>query len=435
MTRQTFDINFYCRKSKADKDGFAPVELSIIINGERCYLRLQRKERPEEFKNAMESKKSNDLKGFIEKQRILINKVTEEMAFAEVELTAENLKECLKKGGVPNFYSLGQLWKDILDNKNAELSIGDLSMDTYKKYLLAKKAFYEANQVNDHTPAKDITVQHLHKFNTFLRSKKMMESTIHQYHVKCKTAFTLAFESGKIRGNPYAKYRMNKCEKKEIVWLTDNEMRLIRDKVFAIGRLDNVRDLFVFQCNSGLSYADLSTISRKDFQKNDSDQTFIEKRREKTGERYLSVVLKDGLDVLERHNYNLPILSNQKYNSYLKEIQDLCGIEKTLTTHIARKTYICFLFNRHIHIETIAAMVGHHAAHTTLKYYAKMDKQTVFDELREKGVANDVKSGKKKSQVTPERRTAPKTATLTANTAAILDEIRTRGIPMSEGEE
>ena len=80
-------------------------------------------------------------------------------------------------------------------------------------------------------------------------------------------------------------------------------------------------------------------------------------------------------------------------------------------------------------------MVGHHAAHTTLKYYAKMDKQTVFDELREKGVANDVKSGKKKSQVTPERRTTPKTATLTANTAAILDEIRTRGIPMSEGEE
>ena len=178
MSRQTFDIQFYCRPSKKDKNGLAPIELSIVINGERNYLRLQRKERPEEYKKAMESKRANEIKGYIENQRILINKIVEDMAFAGIELTAQNLKDCLKKGGVSNFYSLGQLWMDIMLNKNAELSTGDLNSNTYSKYELAKKAFYEANDFTDATPARDITIQHIINLQNYLRGKKMKQNTI-----------------------------------------------------------------------------------------------------------------------------------------------------------------------------------------------------------------------------------------------------------------
>ena len=431
MARQTFDINFYCRKSKADKNGFAPVELSIVINGERCYLRLQRKERPEDFKRAMESKRANDLKGFIENERILINRIVEDMSFADVELTAENLKECLKKGGVANFYSLGQLWNDVLHNKKAELSTGDLAMETMRKYLLAKDAFYKANQVDDKTPAKEMTVQNIINLQSYLRSQGMKQNTIYQYHAKCKAAFTLAFESGKIKRNPYAPYRMDKGEKKEIIWLTDDEMKRIKEKEISIERLGNVRDLFVFQCNSGLAYADLATITKKDFQHNEMNQTFIEKDRMKTGERYVSIILNDGLEILERYDYTLPILSNQKYNSYLKEIQDLCGIEKTMTSHLARRTYVCFLYNRHLPPETIAAMVGHYTVQTTLKYYAKMDKRTIFDDVRKYGVANETKPGKQRSKLSPDAKATLKAAK-SAKTAAILEDIKTKGVSMTE---
>ena len=132
-TRQTFDISFYCRPSKVDRNGYAPVELSIIINGERHYMKLQRKERPEVFRQAMESKRSNDIKVFVEGQRRIINRIVEDMSFADIELTAQNLKDCLKKGGVANFYSMGQLWNDVLDNKRAELTSGDLSDNTMQR--------------------------------------------------------------------------------------------------------------------------------------------------------------------------------------------------------------------------------------------------------------------------------------------------------------
>ena len=111
--RQTFATRFYCRKSKADKKGFAPVELSIVINGERTYLRLPRKERPEEFAKAIESKRDNAIKVYLESQRVLLNKVVEDMQYAGIEITAENLKECYKRGGIAPFYTLGQLWHGL----------------------------------------------------------------------------------------------------------------------------------------------------------------------------------------------------------------------------------------------------------------------------------------------------------------------------------
>lgn len=388
MNRQTFDIQFYCRPSKTDKKGYAPIELSIVINGERNYLRLQRKERPEDFKKATESKRANAIKGYIESQRVIINKVVEDMAFADIELTAQNLKDCLKKGGVSNFYTLGQLWNDLMFNKTAELSTGDLSGNTLSKYKLCKEALYKANNVNDNTPARDITIQHIINMQNYLRGQGKQQNTIAQYHAKCKAAFSLAFKSGKIKSNPYAAYKIDKGPKKEIVWLTEEELNRIRDKEISIERLENVRDLFVFQCNSGLSYADLKNLNKKDFKRSNLNQIYIEKHRKKTGERYVAIVLHDGVAILEKYEYQLPVLSNQNYNAYLKEIQALCGIGKELHTHLARTTYICYLYNKHIPKETIATIVGHYACTTTLKYYAKMDNQTIFDDMREGGVAN-----------------------------------------------
>lgn len=429
MSRQTFDIQFYCRPSKKDKNGLAPIELSIVINGERNYLRLQRKERPEEYKKAMESKRANEIKGYIENQRILINKIVEDMAFAGIELTAQNLKDCLKKGGVSNFYSLGQLWMDIMLNKNAELSTGDLNSNTYSKYELAKKAFYAANDFTDATPARDITIQHIINLQNYLRGKKKKQNTIAQYHAKCKAAFTLAFESGRIKSNPYAAYKVDKGPKKEIIWLSEKELKQIRDKKLPIERLASVRDVFVFQCNSGLSYADLASICKEDFQRNDIGQIYLQKQRKKTGETYTAVILKGGVEILNKYDYQLPVLSNQKYNAYLKEIQALCGIDKKLHTHLARTTYICFLYNQHVPIDTIATLVGHYASTTTLRYYAKMDKQTIFDDLRRSNVANGAKGKTTKRKVIkphPEKY-SPLTDNLTDQ--EVIETIKTTGIP------
>lgn len=388
-TRQTFSVSFYCRPSKADKKGLAPIELSLVINGKRTYLKLQRKERPDDFNRAMKSKRDNELKVYCENQRIRINSIVEDMQFADIELTAENLKECLKKGGVSNYYTLGQLWADITFTKNNELSDGDIVVDTYQRYALAKMAFYAANNFEDNTPAKNVELQHINIFQHYLRTDlKLSQSTAYNYHARTKSAFVLAFNRGKIKSNPYASFKMDKGEKKEIVFLTEDEVNTIKTKDM-IERLGRIRDLFVFQCYSGLAYSDMALLTPSDCQMNAEGQIFIRKRRKKTNRLFKSVVLKDGIEVLERYGYNLPVISNVKYNAYLKEIQTICQISKTLHTHLGRTTYICYLYNKGVPIDTIAEVVGHASCYTTLKYYAKMDPKTILDTFRERGIADE----------------------------------------------
>ena len=381
--RQTFDISFYCRASKADKNGYSPVELSIIINGERVYLNLQRKEKPDEFKDALNSKKTNPVKSFCENQRRLIDDYVEQMAFAGVELTAANLKECLKRGYVCQQYSLGDMWRDIIDNERLKLKVGDIGETTFKKYYLAKAAFYDANGFTDAVPAHSVDIQHINAYQFYLRDSGKEQSTVYNYQSRVKSAFTLAFNRGKIKSNPYAGFQMDKGDKKPIVWLTEAELKTIAAADVHIERLARVRDLFLFQCYSGLSFSDMAQLAKDDFKKDKaSGQIYIEKQRVKTGERFFSMILAEGEAILKRYDYQLPCITNQKFNSYLKELQDICKIEKVFHSHLGRTTYVCYLYNKGVEPQKIAKMVGHSTAETTLKYYAEMDKATLIEAIQ-----------------------------------------------------
>lgn len=381
--RQTFAISFLCRPSKVNRDGYAPVEVSIVINGTRTYLKLQRKERPEVWQKAMESKRDNELKVYKEMQISRIHTIVDEMAAAGIELTASALKECVKRGGVVVCYTLGMLWRDIMDNKDGTARLGDIQAETARRYGRAKAAFYDANGFNDDTPADIVELQHIHNLQQHLREDMgQQQCTAYNYHARVKAAFTLAFERGKIKSNPYAGFRMNKGEAKGIVFLTNKELRTISQKPL-VGRLEKVRDLFLFQCYSGLSFSDMACLGPLDYQKVGS-AVVIQKQRIKTGVAFKSMVLQDGIRILEKYNYQLPRLSNVKCNAYLKEIQTVCGISKTLHTHLGRTTYICLLYNKGLNPTTIAEVVGHSTAKTTLKYYAKMDTSTIIGEFRQK---------------------------------------------------
>ncbi len=76
----------------------------------------------------------------------------------------------------------------------------------------------------------------------------------------------------------------------------------------------------------------------------------------------------------------LPVPSNQRMNSYLKEIADVCGIKKTLSTHIARHTFACIAIANKVSMESIAKMLGHSDLRTT-KIYAKLMDKTVSEEM------------------------------------------------------
>ena len=386
MSRQTFALSFYCRSSKADKNGYAPVELSIIINNKRTYVKLQRKEKPDVFRRNLNSTRDNATKVYRDNQIVRINQIVDEMSFAGVELTAANLKACLRKGGVVDTYTLGELWADIISNKKNELDDGDIVTDTHQRYLLAKAALYEANGFSDQTPAKAVELQHINNLQHYLRGvRKTSQYTAFNYHARCRAAFRLAVQRGKIMASPYADYKMSKGERTEKVFLSKAELTKITKKPLE-GRLDRARDLFLLQCYSGLSYSDMAALTPEDFTNREGDLIMVTKKRKKTGVTYKSMIYGEGVRILEKYNYNLPIISNVKLNAYLKEVQDICGIDKRLHTHLGRTTYICNLYNKGIDPSMIAEIVGHTSSKTTLKYYAKMDGSTIFDTFRQKAL-------------------------------------------------
>ena len=165
-------------------------------------------------------------------------------------------------------------------------------------------------------------------------------------------------------------------------FLTEDEVKKIKDKQLYCDRLDKVRDLFLFQCFTGLAYADMAKLTKEDFLGNSLGQTYIKKERCKTRVTFIAVLLPEALEVAKKYDYELPVLSNQKYNAYLKEIKDICGISKPLHTHIGRHTAATYLLNKGLSLETVAKILGHSSTSIT-KHYAKLLDNSVF-----KAVAN-----------------------------------------------
>lgn len=371
--RTTFSINFYCRRSKANKQGLAPVEMSIIINGKREFLHLPRKEKPVEFEKMLDSKKGNDLKSYLEEIRIQSNKAITEILESGVALTANKLKEYIQNGGYRK-YTIEDLFTEYLEILKGRVGIS-LQKDVYNKYVLMRDRFFEMVDKDD--SVNTITSGIVAKFYAEL-NKDMKQSTSAGYMTKLKTVVLYAIDNDRMKINPFNSIKITRPEE-NVDHLNENELKKIGQKRFSCERLERVKDLFLFQCYSGLAYADMADLVREDIQNSDNT-TYIYKTRIKTGVTYTAVILPEGVKILEKYGYQLPMLSNQKYNSYLKEIGDFCGISKKMHTHLGRHTYASLCLNKGVRIEILSKMLGHTNIKQT-QHYAKLMKSTIFDEV------------------------------------------------------
>ena len=165
--------------------------------------------------------------------------------------------------------------------------------------------------------------------------------------------------------------------------LTKEELIRLAEKEFSVERLNQVKDMFVFSCYTGLSYADTRKLKRSEVMKGVDGNLWIYTNRQKTDTLSRIPVLPCALAVINKYADNpqcvnkgllLPIMSNQKMNAYLKEIADLCSIHKPLTFHIARHTFATTVtLNNGVPIESVAKMMGHTSIKTTQIYAKVMD--------------------------------------------------------------
>lgn len=192
---------------------------------------------------------------------------------------------------------------------------------------------------------------------------------------RLKRIIQLAIDEGYITTNPW-KFKGQE-DKVAHSPLTLAEIQRIKDKEITIPRLSKVRDLFIFQCYTGLSYADINKVKNYD-----TDKQILLIPRTKTNIISNVVLLKPAKEILDKYDGVLPTLSNQRYNAYLKELGDICQIHKKLHTHLARHTYATLLFNNGVPLSIISKSLGHSNSRITEQVYAQMNVETIQKEIQ-----------------------------------------------------
>lgn len=221
----------------------------------------------------------------------------------------------------------------------------------------------------------DFDYQALIKYHAHLRLT-MKESTTPKNHKFVHKYLERARRSGLIHTNPYELFKMPKYAEKR-TYLTHTEIQLLRDYK-GVPRLETVRDMFLFQCNTGLAYADIVQLENKDIRL-ENDRMFIVKNRVKTDQTQMIPMLPEALTIIEKYKEPeakptdkcFKILTNQKMNAYLTELAQVKGIDKPLTTHVARHSYATLMLTAGMPLETISHILGHADTKTTA-IYAKM---------------------------------------------------------------
>lgn len=365
--KATFNFNFYCRKSKVRRDGQAAIELSVIINGQRTYISLPKRMNPEDFEKDLTSRRNNETKRFIANYTAKVNTTVSDMLENGIALTADNLKDCLLFGVVKSF-KLSNLIEEFFSILRGRM----LCAQTYRRYEISFGLFVKTVGDKDVTDVKNSDI--LKYLNVVERS--VQDSTGYGYFARVKSLFTFALNNGYVKNNPCAGIKVKKNEK-EIVTITEDEYVAIRDHCFN-DRVSRVRDLFVLACCSGMAFSDLLSCKKEEF-RNEGGRWYISGERIKTKSEFTSVILDDGVKILESIDFDVSRLkiSNCKFNSYLKEIGDIVGVECVLTAHKARHYYITHLMRCGVPLESVMRAVGHKTSQMTRRYTHLLERDIV----------------------------------------------------------
>lgn len=366
-----YTINFACATSKCDANGLAKIQIWVNVNGQRKTAYLDFKTKPQTFKKQLLQKSCNNVNVFCNQIR---NKI-DAYYISNPNVTIDEIMQFIKDGFVAKqtIYTLEMLCNDFmkLQSKRAE---SEITIRTYNKYKLVIDRLYDV--VDKNTPATYVTNNDIVLFKqNLINTYHYQNETLVGYMKKLKSVFEWAVLNDKIHKNPFMDIKISR-KVKDVVCLTSIELMAIEQLKFDIDRLNYVKDIFLFSCYTGLSFCDLSTLTKADIQCT-GDVHYIKRNRAKTDVQYIVPLSTKAMNLLEKYNYNLPVKSNQKTNAYLKEIGDMAGIKKNLHFHLGRHTALTMMLSNGVPIEIVAKIAGHKNIRQT-QHYAKVAEQRVL---------------------------------------------------------
>jgi site-specific recombinase XerD len=391
---------FYLKKPKNYVSGEMPIYLRITVDGIRKDFTSGKSCEPAKW-NAKANRMTGTtppVKAFnyylfnLEKQ---IDQIHTDLFNEGKTITAETIKN--KYFGVEVVEIPHNLVVAFQDhNDKVEALIGkDFAKGTLTKYnatLKHVKSFLKAKYRVEDLLASKVDYRFITEFDFYLRTCCGCANNAAVKHLKnLGKIIRICLANRWITFDPFLNHR-NKIKKVKRVVLTQSELVLLQQKEFKIERLRIVRDAFLFCCYTGLSFIDVRELTKSEIRQGENGEAWIIKNRHKTDVASHVPLLPIAEEILNRYAEHpqvedsdrvLPIASNQKMNAYLKEVADLCGIDKHLTFHIARHTFATTVtLNNGVPIESVSKMLGHTDIRTT-QIYAKMLDEKVGTDMTE----------------------------------------------------
>ena len=273
----------------------------------------------------------------------------------------------------------------------------DFALVTVRRYESCKRYLAELVKIKydkEDLPLKDINGEFIRAFDFYLKTEKeCAQNTVIRYMKCLKKITNLSLANEWINKDPFTGIKFHEKEVNR-EFLTWDELQIITNKKFDLPRIDLVRDIFIFGCYTGLSFIDIKQLTAEHIVKDREGNFWIRKARQKTKNMCNIPLLDIPLAIIEKYKDNpkcqkqnvlLPVPCNQKMNSYLKEISDLCGIHKEISTHTARHSYatsVCLANG--VSIENVAKMLGHSNINMT-KRYARVLDQSILNDMQKVG--------------------------------------------------
>jgi site-specific recombinase XerD len=404
---QSFSVIFWIKRGKVDKTGKAPIYARITINGKRAEVSTGQKIESERWNVNTGSVRGNKedartINSVLSNIRNKIKAIYYDLTEKQRVVTADTVKNTfLGKGSLE--YSLHQIFQQHNEDMRAQVGkeYAAGTLERYQTSLKLTKEFLKHKYNRDDIYLSELQFNFITDYEFFLKTVRgNSHNTASKYLRNFKKIIRIAVVNGWLKRDPFLAY---KCSLREVKrdYLTQDELDRIMAKRFPSERLTHVRDVFVFCCYTGLAYADVYKLSSSDISRGIDGEYWLFTERRKTGVSSNVPLLPPALEILEKYEdyaeamngkQLLPVITNQKLNAYLKEIADVCGINKKLTFHIARHTFATTVtLTNGVPIESVSSMLGHKNLRTTQIYAKVVEKKVSADmkALKEKLATND----------------------------------------------
>lgn len=395
MKIHNINLLFVLSSSRKRKDGKAILYCRITYLKKRSQFSTGLFINPKLWNNKhQKAEPPNDETEFINSQLSLIkSKINKAFLLLQVQegnFTVDDIYTLYKGKKSTKEYNTVEYFEAFLIKLKRLIGKG-IKEVTWNKFYYVKnnvKSFIKHKYKMNDLPLKKLNLQFLEELDYYLKVEKAQKQiTINKSIQRFRKSVKVAIAEGFLEKDPFMLYS-SKRVKLEVVFLTTKELANLEKHQFAQTRLQKVKDWFVFSCYTGLAYNEISKLQKKHISKGFDGKLWIEMIREKTQRNFAIPLLPKAKELIDKYSDDstellFSISSNQLYNSYLKEIATIVGIDKRLTTHTARKTFAStVLLYNDVPMEIVSELLGHSSMAITQAHYGKVVQKKVSEEMK-----------------------------------------------------